>query len=918
MLWWLGAALAAVPVCPDVCVHPATYEFNVAPVEQAVADADHTFRVLVFEAVGSSKGTWSSGTERALEESWSSWDSSMAIDAREDVLIVLALDEREVRVKTGSTWDAKLGLWGDALLPFIDAEFLPRAKAGDLGGGLASLVTALDDEIDRRQADEAAQLWRRTQVEGLSLSGGVMQPPGIEAAYPKAAETGAWVAVFPEASPGVVGEKSGTELLLTEIVKRRSLPADRRVVVAGLDEGLVLVRQPPALAREYGLWDLRANLGEDPDAAIVAAVARSEAALAEKVAEAEERERRRQEEIRRAEQRAEEQARRELLVSLFFAVTSALALFLLLLFLWRSRVAQAHERYRAVLEPRRAALDEARANLSDLQIDVETRDRLVELKLKGPVTLATLDSVGELVAELHAGVGALEAQVRGVTRDEPGFAWTPSVWTALTVRLQEGLAFDTTAQRALLFGGEGQQVRATPEEVMARLEESYADARDGWQRILDAAEASLHRCRDDFPADDLQRMLRELAESELPQSWLRTHPLLPEAERTWDRLDAIRRADPVHYLDELDEAIGEDDALEQVVAELLGARAAAMQAHQDVREADVAGIDSAFTDPALDPRLLLGEMAEHQRGLDAALASGEELVGVREHAAALLELAARAIELADATREARSHGAERLAAASALIDELSRVRAERARTLGEMLSVFVPEALSSAMAELGEADVDAREAREAWASAEDLWSRSCHLEAVRQVESVHAELGQARTDLEEMAEQLAAARAEHARAEDLWRTIDEVRAKHQARLTQLAGHASGIDLSQGDTLLAGLRERWDERPADWKSRAVRLETVAQAWATAVGQAEERKRAHDARIARERAARQRARQKSSSSWKSSSSSRSYSSSRSRSSSYSSRSRRSGYSSSSSRSRSSGRSYSSGGRSAGRKW
>ncbi len=113
----MSAALGAMPVCDGVCVVPPDRAFRTADTEAAVRDARATFRVVVFAEVGADKGAWASATERATEETWEAWASAPSFSPSEDVLVVLALDDREVRVKTGSRWDADYGLWGDAVLP---------------------------------------------------------------------------------------------------------------------------------------------------------------------------------------------------------------------------------------------------------------------------------------------------------------------------------------------------------------------------------------------------------------------------------------------------------------------------------------------------------------------------------------------------------------------------------------------------------------------------------------------------------------------------------------------------------------------------------------------------------------------------------------------------------------------------------
>jgi hypothetical protein len=86
---------------------------------------------------------WGSETEAALERTWETWSQNPSFDPASSVLVLVAVEERSVRVKAGSTWDATFGFHNAALTAFTERHFVPKARAGDLDAALAETVTAL-------------------------------------------------------------------------------------------------------------------------------------------------------------------------------------------------------------------------------------------------------------------------------------------------------------------------------------------------------------------------------------------------------------------------------------------------------------------------------------------------------------------------------------------------------------------------------------------------------------------------------------------------------------------------------------------------------------------------------------------------------------------------------------------------------
>lgn len=118
-----------------------------AQVERALRESSvRTFVVISDEVVqpGDKPAPWSSFTERAIEDTFSAWRQSPGFDVAHDVILFVGLDEREVRIRAGSLWDAEYGIHTDELTRITDSAFVPRARAGDTYGAIAATVQAID------------------------------------------------------------------------------------------------------------------------------------------------------------------------------------------------------------------------------------------------------------------------------------------------------------------------------------------------------------------------------------------------------------------------------------------------------------------------------------------------------------------------------------------------------------------------------------------------------------------------------------------------------------------------------------------------------------------------------------------------------------------------------------------------------
>jgi hypothetical protein len=747
LAWDVSAsALEVPPFDPEqhVVLVPRDPSFRTVAASAAVAQASHPAYVVVFARVidGHIEPDHETETEDAIEAVWEAWSTDPRFDPAESNLTVLALDDREVRIRAGTRWDAELGLAQSALLPLIDRGFMPRAQAGDLDGALAGVVTELDREVDRRLGSRSRARLARN---GAAGAGGL----------------------------GLLG------------------------------------------------------------AAVFGAVGRGR------------------------------RARR--------AFEAAIAH-------WRRAIEQAEQRW------------------AELGLDVELRDQVVALKLRGPATRALVDDVTARLDRIRVGLDAMRRRVDEVAQGARGGPLAVAAWRAAISALNAPFEHDTGAGTGL-FEPERRTVQITPAQFEADLDAEWRAARAGWDRVVDAVAASMRTARDDLPADDLERMRAALAGAGLPVGWVGEHPLAADPDGTWDRLDGLRREDPVAYLDAIEAAIAADDVLEQQVAALIGGREAAIAARAEADQVDVSGLDTVTAGDD-DPERLRADVDAQLEALAHALATPGDADAVAALAVAATEAGERLGQLRRAIAEAVRDGARRVEEARSEVAALDEaVRGARGR-LHDALAHHAPATVAGAAAELAEADEDQLQAHRALAEAEAALAGRAHLAAVRAAEAAVAEQREALVDLKELSEALARAEAERNVALDLWASLEGVRARHGLS-------ASAGDLADGDRQLQALRGQWDA-PGDWAARLAAVHAVMAAWRAGEAAAAERARQRE----RERRDAERRRAAAVSSARSSS----FSSGRASGSSY----RTSASSSSSSSSRSAGRSYSSSGRSAGRKF
>ncbi|MFH1466987.1 MAG: hypothetical protein ABIO70_21570, partial [Pseudomonadota bacterium] len=464
-------------------------------------------------------------------------------DGREGSLVLLGMDDREVRVMAGSRWDAELGLHNEALGLLVEADFLPLARAGDYDGGLAALVKGVDAKIEAGLAAEA----RRVAAE-------------------------------------------------------QTAAAERAV----------------------------------------------------------------------AERRQEQRVQAILaLIPLGVGVLFTLAVLLAVALLWL-RAVRARRRFEAAAQALEAQLDAADAAFADFRVDVELRDRLVDLRLKGPTTTALYAQVTGDLDAIQAGLAGLRRHLAaGRAGVRAGF-FSVRPWDEACARLQTRLTVEPARTEGRLFPVADAAIEVDPQAFMDGLEGRFAAAHEGWGRLLDAVEASLHRAEQDLPRARLDAALAELAGAGLPEAWLAGHPLWPDPATAWDALDEARRADPVAYLGALERGLEADEACAARALEVVAGwkQARARRAAAEVPRLE--GLDTVLTAEDGDPAAARAAAERAMSALEArARAQPEADLEAFQGALAEVNAACQAwVGLEKLVVDAVARAPERVAAAEAAFRRL--------------------------------------------------------------------------------------------------------------------------------------------------------------------------------------------------------------------------------------------------------
>lgn len=158
-----AAAQAPLPAFTGDSVYVQGTEDIFAPVRAAIASAEKKSARRYYVVVLGSTGEWNQSPDRLIQTLLDQWQADARkagkpLEIANGTLVLLAIEQRDIIVRTGQTLQREYGLTPTKLQDDVVVnDFLPSARDGDLPGGLVKLVQGIEKRIATTDAKTAEQ-----------------------------------------------------------------------------------------------------------------------------------------------------------------------------------------------------------------------------------------------------------------------------------------------------------------------------------------------------------------------------------------------------------------------------------------------------------------------------------------------------------------------------------------------------------------------------------------------------------------------------------------------------------------------------------------------------------------------------------------------------------------------------------------
>lgn len=158
-----AAAQATLPAFTGDSVYVQGTEDVFAPVRAAIAAAEKKSARRYYVVVLGSTGEWNQSPDRLIQTLLDQWQADARkagtpLEIANGTLVLLAIEQRDIIVRTGQTLQREYGLTPTKLQDDVVVnDFLPSARDGDLPGGLVKLVQGIEKRIATTDAKTAEQ-----------------------------------------------------------------------------------------------------------------------------------------------------------------------------------------------------------------------------------------------------------------------------------------------------------------------------------------------------------------------------------------------------------------------------------------------------------------------------------------------------------------------------------------------------------------------------------------------------------------------------------------------------------------------------------------------------------------------------------------------------------------------------------------
>jgi uncharacterized membrane protein YgcG len=128
---------------------PDVYQPLLSEIQRLEQSSPQTYYVVVIESAGGGPTAARDYLDR-MHQAWlaQAREQDLSLDSQRGVIILLAVEDRQMAIHAGTLLQTQYGLRGQALdEQLVQPHFVPHARAGDHLGGLQALLKAIDQSI---------------------------------------------------------------------------------------------------------------------------------------------------------------------------------------------------------------------------------------------------------------------------------------------------------------------------------------------------------------------------------------------------------------------------------------------------------------------------------------------------------------------------------------------------------------------------------------------------------------------------------------------------------------------------------------------------------------------------------------------------------------------------------------------------
>lgn len=424
------------------------------------------------------------------------------------------------------------------------------------------------------------------------------------------------------------------------------------------------------------------------------------------------------------------------------------------------------------------------------------------------------------VDSIFVGVQALKAHVFDIEkRGARGGFFRPELIEKAHTDLSAPFDFDVeSVDQAQLFGSNIKIAQFNPVSFSRTLEKRYADAMNGWKKLLEARKSQLIDPEQRFPMAGILRLEAVLREHEIPNVWLKNHPLADQAERAplYAALSDLQLNNPLAYDKRIAELKKAESEVEQRVSRLIEIVAPVAETRPKTLKLP----EGTIVDVEEHPEKLLAIADTAQVELAGMLASEKPMEVIEAQAKKTTRLYNEAIDQAERISFAVQKAQTTINGAISCQSEATEARKVAAEAVGRAQKQHLN---VQAQSFFTEGDLQASKALDFLTKAQSALEAKRHLEARRKADEAKARFDEAKNQYAKANSYCQDLEAGRIRYES------NIRAAHsmmQSAQTRIRAHGGSANLPayntpslQGPVNYALLNQQFEETRQSWENEA---------------------------------------------------------------------------------------------------